>query len=1661
MLPNVMNLKNKINQIFKTNSGYSDPSHAANQACSLDAISKDLYTDSTRFIYELLQNADDSAIDQHSVNVWIKIIDNNLIFAHSGKPFDERDVQGICNINNGTKKKDITKTGYKGIGFKSVFAQSEKVIIFSSGEYFKFDINFKYDWPWPEPQEEWERKNERPFQYPWQIIPIYMQENEVETSIHDYLNSIHANVATIIALKHKEQIENSLEELSQKTNMFLFLKNISSISFDIKQQVDISINKQNNGKICLFYNKDETDWLVKNFEIIIPEEIKSSLSSESQNIPEKFKEITKLDITLSTGLENESIFKLHKEEKPLYSYLPTNETKYNLPVLVNASFLTTANRESIHTESIWNQWLFKEIGIKLFNWIAELVQSEYQWQAYHLLPDKIYADSLGIEFNKAIDIALETIPFVVARNGKLIKIKDSIIDFTSLSEKPFVGEENIKKQLILKEDYKNKFFVKNTSNGQKFVHWGALSFRWKNVPDLFSSEFFQNNHSVEDNIALIEFFYELNNFDQYNALKTEEIKKTPFIFDHKKTLCVPQKISFPSAGDTQWNNQNTDLSFVHEDIQTWLRKKLGIRTWLENLGVTEKTDTTYIEQIIIPKIKTYITNENAISTIQDLFKLYERGDLQKDVIEKLSELKLLTTKGTLKPANTCHLSDFYDPRLKIENFLDLNIFVSEQYYTKEYDKSTWKSFFKMMGVKGDAAITSYSNKIDIEALIKLGLQQNYFNAEDKYFQPFQSTFHADYFKNITTISYIEHTKNNIKFSIALWKDFIDNNEPSQIETSSTAFWGNGGMPGRTTGNQVQNYIPWYIKNIPCIPTTQGSCSKSSDIFLNTKEIKDIGGNYLPIFEGVELNADWRAFFNFKTKLELTDYLSILNEISLETNENNTSKVYTIYKFLLDGCMNWGEEEIQTVKTWGASNKLLNTDNKFIECKSLKSFIDGNEAIFQEQFSFIDLHPENKQHPSLEQFLGYLGIQILRQSNFNLIPVDVSECSELKNHLINILPYFKIWVKHDKSNIKTLRALENLQLNISQLNINHAIELQIRYEDLDFTKNTNVHLDDEKLYVTKPWNSNSVLMTLPTQLCRFLSLQGQDKKLDFLLRSTIAEIQNYFSQENIHIPEDVLNQYEDELPSNQTITTISGLDDAFTTQRKVPREFLHQSQADLEKKLYAESIISRSVKNIIQHLKSLKGYDCSSHYPIAYSIIGGIKKDGHEITIVARPSDNSEVILFYQSEFDVLSHTDAEFWYEDGKNPPRQMRIGQLITQLEINRLPIRSAQISSNDILTEFTKKSQTLEFDAIPFVPEKLAKIIASFANTDGGKIIFGLKEQSESSSEIVSLSKDFNVIDIVQSAILMLSPIPSISYDYVNVEGKNIFLIKVEKNDDQNILLNNMKYIRNNTISTLEVVDKKRDVLNQPKIEKTFAIIIAIEHYHNKITSVQYARNDAIAFKEMLINNMGVQAENIFIFIDDDALKSTLEYDLKKLFMGLQENDRLVFYYAGHGFHDTITNCLTTFDSHPSSYQNTTISLRDVLLDPLKKSRCKNALIFIDACAQKLVDPNQRHAVSHMNEEEFKLIVSKFPSYNIFLSCQLEESSYSHEELEHGVWTYFLLQALSGNVKQVRKDNFITDRLLQDYLSTSVSQYVKKNLKYDQNPTAIMESNYENVII
>lgn len=108
---------------------------AINTSNALVRLMGDLYSETERFIFELLQNADDQPEEGKLVNVKLKALDENLLFLHTGKPFSEADVESISSIGDSTKKNDIEKTGYKGIGFKSVFSVAETVYI-DSGNFF-------------------------------------------------------------------------------------------------------------------------------------------------------------------------------------------------------------------------------------------------------------------------------------------------------------------------------------------------------------------------------------------------------------------------------------------------------------------------------------------------------------------------------------------------------------------------------------------------------------------------------------------------------------------------------------------------------------------------------------------------------------------------------------------------------------------------------------------------------------------------------------------------------------------------------------------------------------------------------------------------------------------------------------------------------------------------------------------------------------------------------------------------------------------------------------------------------------------------------------------------------------------------------------------------------------------------------------------------------------------------------------------------------------------------------------------------------------------------------------------------------------------------------------------------------------------------------------
>jgi len=372
--------------------------------------------------------------------------------------------------------------------------------------------------------------------------------------------------------------------------------------------------------------------------------------------------------------------------------------------------------------------------------------------------------------------------------------------------------------------------------------------------------------------------------------------------------------------------------------------------------------------------------------------------------------------------------------------------------------------------------------------------------------------------------------------------------------------------------------------------------------------------------------------------------------------------------------------------------------------------------------------------------------------------------------------------------------------------------------------------------------------------------------------------------------------------------------------------------------------------------------------------------------------------------------------------------------------------------------KNEQLEY-RYPLPPERiLAKIISSFANTDGGYLIIGFSKEVG----LMGLSADFYSRDIIQKAIKLLAPLPRTKINNIAIEGKNIFVISVDKSNE-NIFLDDKKYIRQG--SETKEGDLNQKSISTKEYEKTYAIIIALEDYAKRVSdqidSVKYAKQDAELFKNTLINKMNVLEDNITLFINEDAMKSSLEYDLKSLFHILTEKDRLIFYYVGHGFHDGTTNYLSTYDTHPFNVTSTAISLRKLLLDPFLESKCKSALIFIDSCATHIQKENSRSTLPNLDETEFNLQNNDNLYSATFLSCQAGQSSYSCNSLSHGIWTYHLVEAINGHIPSIiRNGKYLTDRSLVDYLADAVHKYAKNNLGYNQNPKAILDADSEFVL-
>lgn len=235
--------------------------------------------------------------------------------------------------------------------------------------------------------------------------------------------------------------------------------------------------------------------------------------------------------------------------------------------------------------------------------------------------------------------------------------------------------------------------------------------------------------------------------------------------------------------------------------------------------------------------------------------------------------------------------------------------------------------------------------------------------------------------------------------------------------------------------------------------------------------------------------------------------------------------------------------------------------------------------------------------------------------------------------------------------------------------------------------------------------------------------------------------------------------------------------------------------------------------------------------------------------------------------------------------------------------------------------------------------------------------------------------------------------------------------------------------------------------KQEDRVAIIVGIDQYNPKsgFRPLKYAVADAKALAELFKE----QGYIVKLLLNDEAKRGFIldaivsASDL--LISPEGKQGTLVFVFTGHGFADSNNiNYLGVDGTTATRLSSTGLSLNEVKKEILK-SGARRSMMFIDACRDNPIKAKTG------NNPGFKDL-RESEGLNILYSTGQGRFSYEAPALEHGIFSYFLLQGLQG--KAAQKDGLILFGDLANYVSKEVKRWSFTNLSKTQKPFRAGES-------
>ena len=644
-----------------------------------DAITSP-YSDQAHFIYELLQNADDSGAQE----VNFELFDDKLVFTHNGtkrfsisNPNCEQekedatqgllgDVNSITGAGNSTKKEN-NSIGKFGIGFKSVFIYTNRPEIYDDNMQFSIS-----DYMIPELLEK---------DYPGRkqgttVFVFPFRENEFHNSVKDIL-----------------------EKLKNLICPTLFLRNVNRITWTCKKAWTFgSYSHRTTAKY------DHPDKNVKVEIVSLSKEIDQTFDNKSFILLSRsVSQNDNLHYAVGFGLDADN--KIQPVDYTAFCYFPT-KVSTNLRFIIHAPFILTSDRSNISETSehlAYNQGLLDNLAMLMADSLSILVSLGSERGCNYLDDNFILNGIVPLQIPKSQQwehLVLDNFyynPLAAFKSNKIIPCADGhcskehafaieyahmqTFDDADLCE--FTGDPNARWiftstpinqghiAFSAKDNIIRPYILELTKNRSAFAA--------SSIFEIVKGAFIEGK--INDTAWLRKFYkwvadlatksiMHFNNSKSYALLLNQNGEATPLLKDRCDNLFLPAETG------TNFNTVHPSLHVLPE-----------VQDLEERYGMHEPEAIDVINSLI-NKAKEASTEEELDGCIKKLIQRACLGETTVDdrryIVEKLKDSTIGKFRNQTSPVKHKAASELYRKCAKLENFFDCTSgdewFIDDCYY---------------------------------------------------------------------------------------------------------------------------------------------------------------------------------------------------------------------------------------------------------------------------------------------------------------------------------------------------------------------------------------------------------------------------------------------------------------------------------------------------------------------------------------------------------------------------------------------------------------------------------------------------------------------------------------------------------------------------------------------------------------------------------------------------------------------------------------------------------------------------------------------------------------------------------------------------------------------------------------------------------------------